>query len=72
MLKPGDKVIFTDVINYEDVFRHDNYYTEEQGIPEDLIIHGQARFRTNEGEVVDFYGNYIIVKYIDVKNIKKR
>ncbi len=40
---------------------------EFNGIPSHLIVHGQPEFKVNEGYVVDFHKEYIIVRYIDYK-----
>ena len=57
----GDEVRFKNIVE-------DNYipkfYTQEDGIPLRKLIHGDTRFRSNEGKIVDIYNDYYIVQYV--------
>jgi len=62
--KIGDRVKFVSIIDNRIL----NYYTETNGIPKELIIHGRLPFKINVGEIVNIYNEYYIVTYIGDNN----
>jgi len=60
----GDNVSFLDAKSG----KIETYYSEIDGIPSKMLIHGNIILQDNIGEVIDFYKEYVIVKYRNDKN----
>lgn len=67
MFNIGDKVKFT---NWDIGNHTPSYFTESDGIPEKLIIHGYSvqKDSKNGGTVEGIHNKYIIVSFLDKEN----
>ncbi len=68
------RVKFKNLSLRDNVFYLRKWYTEEQEIPSDLIEHGSTGMNREQakkgGLIVDTYGIYYIVSYIDIDDVE--
>ena len=60
--KIGDKVKFLGV---DEGWSIPEFFTDDNGIPMSLIIHGTCILKKNKGTIVAIHKPYIIVRFID-------
>lgn len=73
-MKIGDKILFKDYTPGSTLPHSgkNGYYTDDNSIPSQYIIHGSTVLKSGElgGVIEDFYKDFVIISYTDKHNSK--